>query len=111
MSVANVPTSADAHYQQVTNLEGTDYILTFDYNQRESCYYLSIATNNGDDLVVGIKLVANWPLLHKWADSRLPPGELVLIANTNLTDPAPGLAQIGVGQDFTLVYYSSSQLP
>ena len=111
MAITQIPTATDPFYDMVVNLEGTDYKLTFNYNQREDATYLSISTPDGDDIVNGIKVVSNWPLLHKWADPRLPPGELICFANTQTTDPAPGLGAITVGGAFTLTYLSSNQLP
>jgi uncharacterized protein DUF6983 len=111
MSAQIIDTAQDPFFDQVVNLEGTDYKLSFHYNQREDCYYLSIATPDGSDIVVGIKIVADWPLLHKWSDPRLPPGELFCSSNTALQDPAPPLGSIGVGQLFTMIYLTSNQLP
>lgn len=110
MSVQQVPTYTDAYYTEVVTLEGTDYLLQFDYSPRESCYYMSIATPDGADIVSGIKIVSSWPLIYKYADPRLPPGELMAVANTGATDPAPGLGQIGQNLPFTLIYFSSNQL-
>jgi len=109
--IVTVPTDADPFYDEVVNLEGTDYLMTFTYSQREDCYYLSVATPDGIALATGVKIVANWPLLHRFADDRLPPGELMCIANTPVTDPAPGLGQIGPDLPFTLMYLESNQLP
>ena len=109
MSFNIVPTGPEPFYNEVANFDGVDYLLTFNYNQREDCYYLSIATPDGIDLANGVKIVANWPLLHKYADPRLPRGELMCFANTPKTDPAPGLGQIGANLPFTLIYVSASQ--
>ena len=110
MSLSLVPTSQDAYFSLNINLEGTEYVLTFRYNQREACYYLSISTPNGVDLAVGIKCVATWPLLHKFAVDGLPPGELTIYANTSNTSP-PDVGQLGEGLPFTMYYLSSNQLP
>lgn len=98
-------------YDEVVNLEGTYYHLSFRYSQREDCYYLSIGTPEGDDIVNGIKIVPNWPLTHKYAESGLPPGDLICVPNTNVDSPAPGLGQIGANLPFTLVYVPFAELP
>lgn len=105
-----IPTFDDAYYTEVVNLAGVDYLLTFAYNQREDCYFLSIATPDGQDIVNGIKLVANWPLIDKFADERLPPGDLFLWPNTPVSDPAPGLGMIGEGRAFTLYYMTPEEV-
>lgn len=109
--ISAVPTFPDAFYNEVVTLEGTDYLLSFYLNQRENCYYLSIATPDGTDIVNGIKIVADWPLLHRFAYDGLPPGELIAYSNTSVDDPAPGLGQIGDSLPFTLMYLDSNQLP
>jgi hypothetical protein len=106
-----IPTYQDPFYTQVVQMEGTSYLLTWNYSQREDCYYLSIATPDAISLADGIKVVANWPLLHKWADNRLPPGELICKSNSTTQDPAPGLGQIGDGLAYTLYYVPRVQLP
>lgn len=111
MSIQVIPTYSDAFYDMVVNMEGTDYHLTFTYNQRENAYYFSIGTPDGDDIVNGIKIVSSWPLLKNWADPRLPAGDIFCIPNTTTTDPAPGLGQIGPGLPWTLYYVTHDQLP
>lgn len=112
MTTSIIPTATDAFYSEVVNLDGTNYKLTFTYNQRENCYYLSMATPEGEDILNGIKLVANVDLLSRWADPRLPPGTIMCCSNTATPDPPPGLGQIGSdGQPFTLVYFTRDSLP
>lgn len=110
MSISLIPTFADPFFSEVVNLEGTDFLLRFHYNQREDAMYMDIATPDGDDIVNGIKCLSTWPLLHKWADSRLPPGELIITPNTPDTGPAR-LGGLAPGGGWSLFYYSSDQLP
>lgn len=63
-------------FTQRTTLDGREYLLTFDWNQREQKWYLSIADQDEVPIVSSIKLVANFPLTHLLVDSRSPPGEL-----------------------------------
>lgn len=109
MTTTIIPTFAEANYDQVVNLDGTDYTLNFLYSDREQCYYLSVADAAGD-IANGIKVVANWPLLQRFADPRLPPGEVVCFANTTVADPAPSFGQIGVDLPFTMYYITRDEL-
>jgi hypothetical protein len=102
-------TFPDAFYDIVVGLEGVNYRLQFNYNQRENVYYMSVATADGLDIVNGIKVVCNWPLLHKYADNRLPPGEIFAFANTQDQSP-PGLAALGTGLHATLYYISRDEM-
>lgn len=105
-----VPTFTDPFYQQLTTLEGSTYLLSFNYNQRASCWYLSIATEEGDYILNGVKLICNWPLLRRCADPRLPQGELVCVTfGADLTPP--GLTDLGDGARCQLVYFTGDELP
>ena len=108
--ISLVPTFPDPFYDLIVTLEGTDYKMTWNYDQREDCYYLSLATPDGTDLVNGIKVISSWPLLHKWAWDGLPPGELIVVPMTQ-NDSPPGLGQIGPNKPYQLLYFDSSQLP
>ena len=98
-----IDTSADPFYSQVTDLDGINYILSFAYNQRETCWYLSIADIQANDLMTGIKIVSNWKLLRRGSDTGLPPGELVARSYTQ-DDSPPGLDDFGPGKRVELVY-------
>lgn len=111
MSLRAIQTDVVPFYDEVVNLGGTDYLLSFAYNQRVDAYYLTISTPDGTQLVGGIKIVANWPLLHKYAFDGLPAGEITAVANTQVSDPAPGLGQIGANLPFTLFYIDEDSLP
>lgn len=103
-----VPTSADAHYEQTTNLDGTDYVLRFRYNQREAAYYLSILTPQGVSILEGIKVVSNYPLLAAYNPPGRPPGELLALVNAGADDSPPALGDLGEDARVTLCYVSSS---
>ena len=111
MAVQLIPTAQNAFFNLQVSMDGTAYLLTFYYNQRESCYYMTISDTAGNDFVTGIKCLANWPLLHKWSVTGLPPGELLIVSNTGSNDPPPSLGQLGDGQAFTMFYTSESQMP
>jgi hypothetical protein len=74
-----IPTdSAALFWTQTTALDGVSYVLTFRYNSREQCYYLSIDSQDGStNYVNGLKLVSNYLLLR---EVSTPPGELVVLA-------------------------------
>lgn len=112
MTVQVVPTDATGltNYSQTTVLEGTAYLLTFSYNQRENCWYLSMATEEGDDIIDGMKLVCSWPITRKCADPRAPQGELMVISNTSDNSP-PGLADLAPGGRCILNYFTSDLIP
>jgi len=95
MAILIVPTSTEiAHYTQRTVLDGTSFQLEFIFNEREGSWYLSILSEEGDDLIMGIKIVADWPLLRRQQREDTPPGELIALDTTG-EGLDPGFADLG----------------
>jgi hypothetical protein len=95
-------------WSQTTTLDGVPYLLTFKYNQRETVYYLDIASSDGTiDYVFGLKLVPSIPLLRPWAT---PPGELVVISQSIADDSPPALGDLADGGRCVLMYIPEADL-
>ena len=105
-----IPTVSDMFYTQITTLDGTDYLLEFRFNTRENCWYLIVSLADSTQLAGGIKLVSNFPLLQKYADSRMPPGELLVLAPSSDASP-PGRFDLGTGLRCQLVYLTKAEVP
>lgn len=104
MATLLIPTDSDTpFYTQRTDLDGVEYLLTFTYNQRENCWYLSIADIDEFDLVNGIKIVPSINLLRQKPSRFLPPGTLLAISQTS-DDSPPGFGELGIDRRFVLVY-------
>jgi hypothetical protein len=104
-----VPTSPGVpYYSQTTKLDGRDFFLRFAFNEREVAWYLSIYDEQRVPLLLGIKLVVNWPLLrHYHYDPRIPPGELMALDLTG-DGATPGLDELGEGKRVELHYFSET---
>lgn len=96
-------------FTQVTTLDGTDFQLQFRYNHRENCYYLNIALPDQTVLAQGIKIVSNYRLLQAYADDRMPPGELLALAQGQNDSPAQ-FGQLGPGQRVELTYFTQTEM-
>jgi hypothetical protein len=111
MTAQLIPTDNTPFYSQITALEGASFLLTFSYNQRCDCWYLSVAMPDGSgDIVNGLKILTNWPLLRQCADPRLPPGEIFCFTNTTDLSP-PRFADLLPSGRSVLVYLPSTDLP
>jgi hypothetical protein len=112
MAVLLVPTTPGAPYHsQKTRLDGRDYVLRFAFNERENRWHLSILDDEERPILLGLKLVANWPLLrhYRW-DPRVPPGELMVLDLTGDRTP-PGLDELGEGLRCELTYFEAAEIP
>lgn len=106
----SIPTSEDPHYQQRARLDGRDYVLTFQFNEREARWSLTLADEAGDPIATGIKLIANWRLLHPYRyDPRCPPGELTCSDISGDGSP-PTLLELGKGKRCELLYWPRAEL-
>lgn len=74
------------HYTQTTQLDGVEYLLEFIWSDRESCWYLNISDQDGNQLACLVRLIVSWSLLRRFSDARLPPGALFCLdlSNTNV---------------------------
>lgn len=94
-------------YQQVTTLDGVDFVLTFALNLRDSYWYVDVADQDGVPIATGIKIVVNWDLLRRCIDERRPKGQLIAIDTTGQgLDPGPD----DFGTRVQLLYLSEAEV-
>jgi hypothetical protein len=112
MTLQRIPTGegpqADPLFDQTTPLDGTSYKLYFAYNQRAACWYLSIATLDGEP-VTTVKLLCQWDLLLTCVSPLRPPGKLLVISATTDKSP-PGLTDLLPGARCALVYITQTDV-
>jgi len=108
MAVQTIPTFDDPFYDMTVALEGQSYVFDFRFNQRESCWYFSIALPDGTELLSGVKVVCSREFLHRAADVRLPRGLLIAIPNGDDASP-PGPSELGVDRRVTLTYFETGE--
>lgn len=89
-------------------LDGREFILDLQWNEREERWYLSISDEEGAPILMGRKLVCEVPLLvYYLGDPRVPPGDLRVIDMTHDYSP-PGLNDLGAGLRCELTYDSDT---
>ena len=93
--IRDIPTSTvESNYEQVVTLDGTDFILRFLWNERDSHWYLTIRDSAGDDIATGLKVVADVPFDAHETDDRRPAGQLWTVDTTGVGED-PGLRDLG----------------
>lgn len=97
--------ASSLYFNQLTQLEGVEYLLQFAWSAREEAWYLTIADQDGNPLAQSLKLVLNVRLLRRFTSAALPPGVLFLADFTgtglDMTQPT----DLGVG--YQLAYVTS----
>lgn len=109
MATLLIPTSQGVPYfTQKTRLDGRDYLLRFAYNERAERFSLTLLDESEQPILRGLWLVANWPLLRRYrADTRIPPGELMVVDLTGDGSP-PTLDELGEGKRCELTYFEAT---
>jgi hypothetical protein len=103
-----IPTTGDPYSSQRIALDGRLYTLSLAWNQYEESWHLSLFDEAEEPIVVGLRIISNWPLLRYYGfDARMPPGELYAHDLTGDGSP-PGLDDFGEGKRVELTYYAQT---
>lgn len=104
-----IPTQfeGEARYTFECDLDDITYRFSFEWNDRDAGWYMSIADVDGVPLVSGRRVVLDYPLLSLYADARLPRGVLQAV-DTSEAQAEPGL--LDLGDRVKLVYFSAGEL-
>jgi hypothetical protein len=91
-----IPVAVDTPlYTERVTLDGIEYILKFDWHEREGRWFLGLFTIDEQPLATGIKVVANWPLLRRFTDARMPPGLLIAVDLSPMNGEPPSYTELG----------------
>lgn len=104
-----IPTTSDPYYVQRTDLEGREYVFSFDWSTREQVWYMSLLDSEETEIVCSVKLVCDWPLLFRLASTAAPPGQFLVISKTT-DDSPPGKDDLAPGGRCELTYVPSDAL-
>lgn len=82
MATVRIPTDQIlALYEEQVELDGTTFRLVFQWNARDSAWYLDILTADDVRVRSSVKIVADFPLLRLLTGSDRPPGEMIAVGN------------------------------
>jgi hypothetical protein len=89
-TTVQIPTRGDiANYFQRISLDNVPYILLFNYNARDSSWYLSLYDGSNNPILQGMKLVPNFSLTDQIQNPAWTGG--VIITYDARPDPQPAL--------------------
>jgi hypothetical protein len=72
-----IPIKDNPNHSLLIEIESRIYQFIFRYNSKHDFWTIDISTENGIELLVGIKIVANYPLLFSHKNSFLPSGDII----------------------------------
>jgi hypothetical protein len=108
MSYLVIDTSTAASslfFDQLTQLDGREYLLRFVWHDRTSQWKLGIYDQDENLLVPGVGLKVTWPLLRRFRDARLPPGLLMCVDQSGQDSDVESPEELG--QRVMLLYITS----
>lgn len=97
----------DPHFTLEVDLDGADFQVQLDWNERDSAWYFTLRDSEGEDIVGSQRVASGWPMLRRVVDSRRPAGELVLV-DIEGEGAEPTMGTLGVS--CVLMYYEASEL-
>ena len=107
-----VPTSTElSSYTQRTEMDGTDYVLRFQFSQRLGRWYVSIFDQDDVPIAQGLGIRSNFEVARFLPDEIHPPGQLLVLDTVAATDQEavdPGLRDLG--DRVLLAYFEEAEL-
>jgi hypothetical protein len=103
-----LPTRTDlARYTFDIDLDDVKFAFSFEWNDRDSGWYMSIATPEGVPLLSGRRVVLGYPLISIYRTDGMPAGNIVAI-DTSSANEEPGFGDLG--DRVKLLYMTRAEL-
>lgn len=100
-----IPGPREAHTEQITTLDGVQYVIAFDWIQRWRRWVLSLSTTGGAPIVSGLPVVTGVDLLGPFKhDTRIPQGVLI-VADESADNHDPTWGDFGPDGSHVLYYF------
>lgn len=90
--IVDTLTDGTTSYEQRTELDGEEWLLSFRWNARIDRWFMSISALDGTPVLTGACVSLNIPLNRRAVSG--PPGAFVALSETAQEDP-PGLLELG----------------
>lgn len=107
-----VPTfqTTSARYILEAELATEVFRLRFTWNQRESSWYMDILDIDDNNIMLGVKLVANYQLLLQYkAMAELPKGDFIMMDLESSPQTGP-VTFDNYGTRYQLIFFSNEEL-
>lgn len=113
-----VPTSVElSSYSQRTQLDGEDFVLFFQYNERLDRWFVDVTDQDEKPIASGLRLTTNFPIERFIRDERRPAGVLMVVDQQGAGDDQDVLNQLTrdaglfeLGDRFVLIYFEEAEL-
>ena len=103
-----IPTRTDPRYSIEVELDGTNFVLEFEWNDRAASWFLDVRDEARVLLLAGVRVVVGFPLIARYRDPKLPKGDLSAVDTSGL-DLDPALEDLG--DRVLLIYTPFDEIP
>ena len=102
-----LPIQDSPYFSQLIDLDIVTYSVTIRWNDREEAWYLDIDEQDKTPIVQSLKLVSIGNLTGRWADSRLPSGDIFVVAEDPNVRPDRNSL---VNETIQIVYFTQEEV-
>lgn len=89
-------------------LESSEYKFSFRWVERSESWYFDLLTPQDVLIVGGVRVVLGTPLLQRYKDDALPPGDLIVL---DTTGSLSCVGRYDLGVSALVVYLKESEIP
>jgi hypothetical protein len=102
-----IPFKEPSNWREQIELDQIIYILEFTWNALNEFWSMDIYSGNETPIILGIKIVPNYPLLAAFSAEGQPPGQIIC---QNIVGAPDTIGRFDMSQKFELVYYADGEL-
>ena len=102
-----IPFNNAGSWREQIQLDNVIYFLNFTWNALNEFWVMNILNRNEEPLILGIKIVPNYPLLSTYTVDGMPAGNIIC---QNIVNTPEEIKRFDIGQKFELVYYFEGEL-
>ncbi|MFZ5440457.1 MAG: phage baseplate plug family protein [Myxococcota bacterium] len=101
-------TQSSSHFSFATELDGRTWQFTFRWNHRAEQWVMSIADSEGNQVLTGLRVVIDFPLLARFRGREALPAGDIVARRTSGAKADPGFEDLG--RSVQLYYLSADDL-
>lgn len=102
-----IPFKEPSFWREQITLTGVVFIFEFKWNSLNEFWVMNIYDSEEIPLILGIKIVPNYPLLDQYSVAGMPSGEIIC---QNIVATPDSISRFDMSQKFELVYYEDGEI-
>ena len=89
MAIVEIPLdNEDPAFEFFISLDNVPFRFDFKYNTRMRKWFFNIKTETEEDILLGVPVITNWPVIVRFKQDELPLGQIFFVSEeTEQRDP------------------------